>query len=89
MIMRARWPWSKRRLDGYVGAVGSDAVEPIRTSHLAAQVRGQWVALRNGEVVDCGATFDELMLRLHEREIVDVTVMRIPDESEAELIGLG
>jgi hypothetical protein len=45
--------------------------------------------MKNGEVVDMGATFDEVMVRLHERDITDVTVMRVPAEHEAELVGIG
>ena len=63
--------------------------EPVRTRQLASEARGQWIAMKNGEVVDMGATFDEVMVRLHERDITDVTVMRVPAEHEAELVGIG
>lgn len=67
----------------------SRTVEPIHTRHLSAEVKGHWVALRNGEVIEVGSTFDEVMLNLHRRDITNVTVMRIPAEAEAELVGLG
>lgn len=64
-------------------------MEPIRTQHLSGEVKGHWVAFRNGEVVEVGSSFDEVMLNLHRRDITNVTVMRIPAEAEAELVGLG
>lgn len=54
--------------------------------HVAAQLRGQWIALHNGEVVESGFSLDEVMLRLHRHAF---TVMRVPAEEEAELVGLG
>jgi hypothetical protein len=64
-------------------------LEPIRTAHLARELRGKWVAMRNGEVIEAGDSFDAVMLTLHRQDITDVTVMRIPDEHEVELVGLG
>jgi Family of unknown function (DUF5678) len=63
--------------------------EPIRTSQLTQEVRGNWIAMRRGEVVDVARTFDELLNQLRARDITDVTVMRVPSEHEAELVGLG
>jgi hypothetical protein len=45
--------------------------------------------MRRGEVVDVARTFDELLNQLRARDITDVTVMRVPSEHEAELVGLG
>ena len=73
----------------YGPLVASPRPEPIRTNQLAPEVRGHWIAMKNGEVVDAGRTFDELQPRLHERDITDVTVMRVPSEHEPELVGLG
>ena len=65
------------------------SVEPVRTQRLAEQLAGKWAAMHNGEVIEAGDTFDEVMMRLHARSITSATVMRIPAETEAELVGLG
>jgi len=65
------------------------AVEPIRIAELARQVPGQWVALRDGVIVEAASSLDQLMSALAVRCISDVTVMRSPVEDEAELVGLG
>jgi hypothetical protein len=91
-LLRTLRLWLYRPQRGYVPVMADQprrTLEPVRTSHVTAQVKGQWVAMRNGEIVEVGATFDEVMLRLHDREITDVTVIRIPADTEAELVGLG
>jgi hypothetical protein len=50
---------------------------------------GCWIALKNGQVVDARSTPYELVDSLHDREIRDTTIIRVPSESEAELVGLG
>lgn len=50
---------------------------------------GAWVAMKGGEVVEARSTPYELIAALHARDIVDATVVRIPGDSEPELIGLG
>lgn len=64
-------------------------VAPVELAHLLHQVPGQWVALRDGEIIEARATLDELMFRLHDRAITDANVMRAPAEHEAEMVGLG
>ena len=64
-------------------------VQPIHLSELATQRAGQWVGLRHGQVIEVRETFDQLALALHEKGIKNVTVMRVPAEHEAELVGLG
>lgn len=64
-------------------------LDPIRLGALLKDVPGKWVALRGGEIVDVGETFDQVILSLHAREIRDATVIRAPAEAEAELVGLG
>lgn len=81
--------WLARVRRGYRGSVGAARVAPIHTRHLADQLGGQWIALRNGEVIEAGTTFDAVMLSLHRQDITNVTVMRVPAEKEAELVGLG
>lgn len=50
---------------------------------------GMWVALKHGVVVDARMSAHELHLGLHEMDIRDATVIRCPDVSEPELVGLG
>jgi hypothetical protein len=50
---------------------------------------GSWVALKGGRVVEVRRTPYELVAALHERDITDTTVVRIPSEDEPELVGLG
>jgi hypothetical protein len=64
-------------------------LEPIRTGELLRGCAGKWVAMRNGEVVEGRETFDQLVIALQERDIKNVTVMRVPAEHEVELVGLG
>lgn len=58
-------------------------------ARIQREYAGSWVALKNGEVVDARRTPYELVAALHERDITDTTIVRIPGEQEAELIGLG
>ena len=64
-------------------------VHPIRMSSLAGSHTGRWVALRNGEVLETGETFDELARLLDEHRVRDATVRRVLAAGEAELVGLG
>ncbi len=64
-------------------------VEPIQLAALSQQVPGQWVAIRDGVIVETRDTLDQLIFKLHERNIGDATVMRAPAEHEAEMVGLG
>lgn len=50
---------------------------------------GAWVALKDGHVVEARRTPYELVQVLHERDITDTAIVRIPDLNEPELVGLG
>jgi hypothetical protein len=50
---------------------------------------GCWIALKSGQVVDARSTPYELVASLHDRGIQDTTIIRVPGEDEAELVGLG
>ena len=54
-----------------------------------AKYPGAWVALKDGKVVEARNTPYELIKALHEREIEDTTIVRIPAIDEPELVGLG
>jgi len=64
-------------------------VTPIRLADLLREVPGQWVALRDGEVIEARGSLDELMGVLASRNIKNVTVLRAPAEGESELVGMG
>jgi hypothetical protein len=63
--------------------------EPLRASELAREVPGEWVAVRDHEVIEVPDTLDSLVKDLPVRCISDVSVLGIPAEAESELVGLG
>jgi hypothetical protein len=50
---------------------------------------GSWVAFKGGKVVEARRSPYELVAALHERDIKDTNIVRIPSEDEPELVGLG
>lgn len=62
-----------------------------RSTIADAQVEfaGLWVALKDGKVVEARRTPYELVMVLHERDITDTTIVRMPGTDEPELVGLG
>jgi len=54
-----------------------------------AEYPGLWVALKDGRVVEARRTPYELTMALHEHDITDTTIVRMPAEDEPELVGLG
>jgi len=65
---------------------GAPAENLARIQH---EYAGAWVAMKDGGVVEARPTPYELIAALHERDIVDATVIRMPAGSEPELVGLG
>lgn len=61
----------------------------ISLEEAVRDVPGAWVAIKDGKVVEARRTPDEVVLALHEREIQDAYVTRIPGEHDKELVGLG
>lgn len=76
---------------------GGPAVsEHHRAVDLAGSLRGfegRWVAVKDGKVVAAAETMDRLLLTLQESQlgssVRNATVLRVPAENEAELVGLG
>lgn len=62
---------------------------PVQIAHLLRQVPGQWVAIRDGEIIEARATADEVMAALAERRIADAVVLRSPELHETEFVGIG
>lgn len=67
-----------------------------RPLDLAGSLRGfegRWVAVKDGDVIAAAETMDRLLLTLHESQrgasVQNATVLRVPAEHEAELVGLG
>lgn len=60
-------------------------------STVLAQLPGQWVAVdrRTNQPVSAADTPDKLAMDLRARGIRNVAVVRAPDPSEPELVGLG
>lgn len=63
--------------------------EPVRIAEGLSDYAGLWVAVKGDRVVEVGRTPDEVMERLHQREIRDAAVLRMPSEHDRELVGLG
>jgi hypothetical protein len=68
---------------------GSEAQLDLRAAF--AECEGQWVAVdrRSGRVVAARDTAYDLSAYLKERQIHGVDILRAPDDSEPELVGLG
>jgi hypothetical protein len=64
-------------------------LKPVDLSEALRSCAGQWVAIRHGELVEARDTPYALIKALHERDITDATIIRAPDPSEPELVGLG
>lgn len=79
-----RWrKWMRRR-------PVSDKSEPEGgLARVQQEYAGAWAAFKGGKVVEARRTPYELVAALHERDITDTTIVRIPGEQEPELIGLG
>ena len=50
---------------------------------------GLWVAVKHGEVVETAESPGLLSMRLHDRVIMDATILRSPRLDEPEPVGLG
>ena len=69
--------------------MGSGSSSTDSLVEVQREYAGAWVALKDGEVVDARPTPYELIAYLHSRGIVDTTIIRVPSDSEPELVGLG
>jgi hypothetical protein len=69
------------------------ANEPVDLASRLQGFQGKWVAVKDGEVVAAAETMDRLLLTLHESQrgpaVRNATILRVPAEHEAELVGLG
>jgi hypothetical protein len=85
--------WWRARTWGYRLAMreppGRHGVSPLDLSEALRSCPGKWVALRQGKMVEVRDTPYALVQALHERDIADATIIRAPDPSEPELVGLG
>ena len=69
-----------------------NAVMPVPLGTALHGFEGKWVALKGGSVVAAAETLDRLLLTLRESQkpgVQGATVLRVPAENEAELVGLG
>lgn len=67
--------------------------EPVELAGSLRGFEGRWVAVKDGEVVAAAETMDRLILTLQESQrgesVRNATILRVPAEHEAELVGLG
>ncbi len=69
-------------------------VQPVDRTALAAvlaELPGRWVAVSRttNQPVAAADSPDKLAIEIRERRLTNVTVVRAPDPSEPELVGLG
>jgi hypothetical protein len=64
-------------------------MKPIRIADDLEGLAGQWVAVKDGKVVEAGSTPDAVGLKLRSRQIRGATILRVPAEGEPELVGIG
>ena len=91
-LVRGLRQWLRRRFGGY----GEDMSTPARDDHMKleqafTQCAGQWVAVNRatGHVVAARPSPYELAAYLKEQGIGGVDVLRAPDASEPEVVGIG
>lgn len=65
------------------------APESLHLGEALAGFEGQWVAIRNGEVVEALPTPYALVAKLRERGITDAAIIRAPAKGEPEMVGFG
>lgn len=68
------------------------ASRPLTPQQLApdlADYAGLWVAIDDGRVVGVHRAPNELLGLFRGQDIIDVTVLRLPDADAKELVGLG
>lgn len=64
-------------------------LEPIKRTELLQGFAGKWVAVKEGEVIAAQETPDALYAHLHGKRITGATLIRVPDDEEPEMVGLG
>lgn len=84
--MRALFRRLQRR---YSLRMSAERLEPIPLNEIVAGCEGNWVAIKNGVVVQAAPTPGLLSLRLHDAEIKNATIVRARPLEETELVGLG
>lgn len=61
----------------------------VTRDEIQHEYAGNWVAVRDGEVVEAWENPYGLVQRLRERMIDDATIVRCPPAGEPQLVGLG
>ena len=71
------------------GRTPAGPLEPVRLTALVRGFEGNWVALKDREVVAAAKTPDQVVEMLRSKGIDGATILRVPGENEPELVGLG
>lgn len=60
-------------------------------SDVLRECAGNWIAIdrATNALVEVASTADALVIRVRERRLKNVAILRAPDPSEPELVGLG
>jgi len=69
----------------------TEASRPLPLSETLRDFRGSWVAVdrTTGEAVDAADNPYALAAKIRDRGLRNVAIVRAPDETEPELVGLG
>lgn len=88
MVANVLRTWFRKQLRGRA----MPAHTTVKLDKLVEGLGGQWVGIKDGEVVAAARTMDELLMALHESRrpgVRNATIMRVRAEGEQELVGLG
>lgn len=90
-LVRSARRWLRRRRHGYGVAVSAPTNEHFKLEEAFTQCAGQWIAVdrRTGHVVAAKGSPYELSAHLKANCIRGVDVIRAPDPSEPEVVGIG
>ncbi|MDP9404414.1 MAG: hypothetical protein M3P85_14070 [Actinomycetota bacterium] len=90
LVRRVR-QWLHRRGQGYGVGVSAPTNEHLKLEEAFTQCAGHFIAVdrRTGHVVAAKASPYELSAHLKANRIHGVDVMRAPDPSEPEVVGIG
>ena len=80
--------WIGRRLFERRSRV-SPTSTPVPIADLLEGFEGNWVAIKDGQVVAARSTPDALHMEIRGTDKADALILRVPDHNEPELVGFG
>lgn len=80
--------WKGRGLFGRRSRL-SPTSAPVPIADLVRGFEGNWVAIKDGDVVAARPTPDALHMEIRGTDKADALILRVPDHDEPELVGFG